>query len=212
MNRLILAAALIAGIGFQLVKDLPPAPMIVAWKGAGVALLAIWAGSQARDRDGWLIAAALAFGALGDVLLETSGTVPGALAFLVGHVVAITLYLRCRRGSIRKSIGTATGIGLIVAIMGYLLTRDLGVAVYAFGLGAMAGGALASRFVLPLVGPGVVLFIGSDLLIFAKGSALAGSALPGLMIWPTYFAAQALIAIGVVRGLHGHARRPISAR
>ena len=79
MNRLILAAALIAGISFQLVKDFPPAPMIIAWKGAGVALLAIWAGSQARDRDGWLIAIALAFGALGDVLLETSGTVPGAL-------------------------------------------------------------------------------------------------------------------------------------
>jgi uncharacterized membrane protein YhhN len=212
MTRFILAAALIAGISFQFVKDFPPAPIIIAWKGAGVAFLAIWTASQARGGDGWLIAAALAFGALGDVLLETLGTVPGALAFLIGHVIAITLYLRCRRGSIRTSIGTAAGIGMIVAIIGYWLTRDIGVASYAFGLGAMAGSALTSRFARPFVGVGVVLFIISDVLIFAKESALAGSPLPGLMIWPTYFAAQAFIAIGVVRGLHGRLREPISAR
>jgi uncharacterized membrane protein YhhN len=212
MARLILFAALLAGISFQFVKDFQPAPIIIAWKGAGVALLAIWAASQARDRDGWLLVVALAFGALGDVLLETSGTVVGALAFLTGHVVAIALYLRGRRGSIGASVGHIMIGGAIVAVLGYALTRNVGVAVYAFGLGAMAGSALASRFARPLVAIGVLSFVVSDLLIFAKGSALAGSAIPGLLIWPTYFAAQVLIAIGVVRGLQARRGEPISTR
>ena len=44
----------------------------------------------------------------------------------------------------------------------------------------------------------MVLFVASDLLIFARLGPLAGSPLPGLLIWPTYFAGQALIAWGVV--------------
>jgi uncharacterized membrane protein YhhN len=48
-------------------------------------------------RQSRLLVAVMAFGALGDVLLETSGMTVGALAFLAGHVVAIVLYLRNRR-------------------------------------------------------------------------------------------------------------------
>jgi hypothetical protein len=40
------------------------------------------------------IAAVMAFGALGDVLLDAVGLQVGAVAFLVGHVIAITLYAR----------------------------------------------------------------------------------------------------------------------
>ena len=80
----------------------------------------------------------------------------------------------------------------------WLLTRDAGVALYATGLGAMAGAAWLSRFPRYRVGLGAVLFVVSDLLIFARLGPLAGSAIPALLVWPTYFAGQALIAWGVV--------------
>ena len=212
MSRLLLIAALLAGISFQFAKDLPPSPGLIAWKGAGVGLLAVWAALRTRGGSDWRLPVMLGLGALGDVLLEAAGTVPGAVAFLAGHIVAIGLYLRWRRSSYGMSAGLAGASGVIVAALGYALTRDAGVAFYAFGLGAMAGSALGSRFAVPLVGAGVLLFVLSDLLIFAKSSLLAESALPGLLIWPTYFSAQALIAIGIVRGLHDRRGTPISVR
>ncbi|MEG3122629.1 lysoplasmalogenase [Sphingomonas sp. GB1N7] len=212
MSRLLLIVALLAGISFQFVKDLPPGAGLIAWKGAGVALLASWAAGEARNREGWLLVAMLTFGALGDVLLETSGTVVGAVAFLIGHVLAIALYLGVPRGRLGRSIVAAVASAVIISGVAFALTRDGGVAIYGLVLGGMAGAALTSRFDRHLVGLGAALFVFSDLLIFAKSSVLAGSHLPGLLIWPTYFAGQTLIAIGVVRGLRGGLGRPISAR
>src|SRR3546814_9506865 len=54
---------------------------------SGVGLLALWAAANARSRDGWMIAAALGFGALGDWLLDAVGMMPGAAAFAVGHLI-----------------------------------------------------------------------------------------------------------------------------
>jgi hypothetical protein len=53
-----------------------------------------------------------------------------------------------------------------------------------------------------------VLFVISDLLIFSRFGPLEGSAIPGLLIWPTYFAAQALIAWGVGGALSSDQRVP----
>lgn len=138
-----------------------------------------------------LFVAALALGALGDVLLETSGMIVGGVAFFAGHLVAILLYWRNRL----RARWIAPALGLAVAAAAYAFTRDAGVAVYAAAVGGMAGSAVASRF--PLAGLGGLLFAGSDLLIFAQMGPLYGSALPGLLIWPTYFIGQALIAYGV---------------
>ncbi len=65
----------------------------------------------------------------------------------------------------------------------------------------MAASAGASRFPRYRVGIGALMFLGSDLLIFARMGPLPGSPLPGLLIWPLYFGGQALIAWGVVRTL-----------
>src|SRR3954463_3189861 len=80
----LLILAILAGASFWFVGQhtIPTLPWIV-WKGAGVGLLTIWAVLNARERDGWLIAAVLALGTLGDVLIECSQT-GGALAFLAG--------------------------------------------------------------------------------------------------------------------------------
>jgi uncharacterized membrane protein YhhN len=196
-HMLILFAALAAGTSYYANHWIGiEGPPEIVWKGSGVGLLALWAGLQARDVDGWLIAAVLALGALGDVLLETHGLTIGALAFLAGHLVAVPLYLR----SAARPGWLALPIALGVAFLAWKLPVDRdaagGIAIYALGLGAMAGSALVSRF--PLAALGAVLFVASDLLIFARLGPLAASPLPGLLIWPTYFAGQALIAWGVV--------------
>ena len=200
--RLLFLAALIAGGSYYATHWITVEPAVdVVWKGSGVGLLAAWAAVQARGTDGWLIAAALALGATGDVLLETHGLTVGAIAFLAGHVVAAVLYLRNRSGPLWQAVVIAAA----VAGAAFLLPADRsaapGIALYAAGLGAMFGTAAISRFPQGSVGLGAALFVLSDLLIFGRMGPLAGSALPGLLIWPTYFAGQALIAWGVVRSL-----------
>jgi uncharacterized membrane protein YhhN len=198
-RHLILVAALVAGTSFYFVSRAPDEAWWVAWKAAGVALLAIWAALHVRDRNGWLLVGVLAFGALGDVLLESSGMAAGGVAFLAGHLIAIVLYLA--DGRMRAGVAAAIAIGtaLFVSGIAFTMTRDPGVALYALGLGGMAGSALVSRF--PIAAVGAVSFAFSDLMIFAALGPLAGSSLPGLVIWPTYFAGQALVAIGIARGL-----------
>ncbi|HEX7694277.1 MAG TPA: lysoplasmalogenase [Sphingomonas sp.] len=176
-----------------------------AWKGAGVALLAVWAALNAHNRDGWLVAAVMALGALGDVLLERSQT-GGALAFLAGHIVAIVLYLLHRRSKPSPSQIALSALLLIaVPLIAFLLPADRGaapgIAVYATGLGAMAASAWLSRFPRYRVGLGAVMFVASDLLIFSRMGPLANSLIPRLLIWPLYFAGQALIAWGAVTAL-----------
>lgn len=197
-NRLVLILALIAGASYYLTHWFPvEGPGGIVWKGLGVGLLAVWAAMHARNTDGWLIAAVMAFGALGDVLLEAVNLTVGAVAFLAGHIVAVLLYLRNRQGPVLPAVAVA----LIVAGFSWFLPADRaaapGIALYALGLGAMAGAASISRFPRGVVF-GALLFVVSDLLIFARLGPMAGSVLPGLLIWPTYFAGQALIAWGVV--------------
>lgn len=199
VDLLFLLALLFGVVHFVADRLGAPTPFDVLSKGACVALLALWAALQARGADGWLIALAIALGALGDVLLETHGLTVGALAFLAGHLVSVALHLRNR---VRPPV-VAVLAAFAVPAASWLLAWDYGVAAYALGLGAMAGTALCSRF--PLVGIGALLFVVSDLLIFARLGPLAGSALPGLLIWPLYVAGQALIGWGVVTTLRSEA-------
>lgn len=194
--RGVFMAALIAGVSYLVpVWTGWEGTVVTLWKGAGVALLALWAALLARNSGGWLIAIVLALGATGDVLLEASGLTIGAVAFLAGHVVATILYLR-NGGSMRACFAAA----VTVAAAAYALTDDAGVALYSLGLGMMAGGAVTSG--LPLsVAVGAVLFVVSDLLIFARLGPLSTSIIPTVLVWPTYFAGQALIAWGAVGAL-----------
>ncbi len=209
MSRVVLWAAILAGttyVASWFWPDLPPAAS-VAWKGAGVALLAVYAGLEARRLDGWLLAAVLAFGALGDVLLETHGLVVGAVAFLAGHVTAIWLYRRnSRPHPSRLDGGLAVAIVVAIPVIAYLLPPDRtgagSIALYALGLAAMTAAAFLSRFPRALVFAGAAMFTVSDLLIFLRTGRPALDTFPmGLAVWGLYFAGQTLIAIGVSRTL-----------
>ena len=209
---LVLALALAAGVSYvaSWEMDLPPIANML-WKGAGVSLLALYAALRARNLDGWLICAVMAFGALGDMLLEVAGLTVGAIAFLVGHLIAIWLYLRNRRRALSRSqllfailLVPATGI------LAFLLPTDRGLAaaatLYSMSLAVMAAMAWTSRFPRAVVGTGALMFVISDLLIFARAGALEHAAWIGLAIWGLYFLGQTLICVGVTRTL---ARNPL---
>lgn len=207
LSGFVLLAALLAGLSYFGAQQLiAPSPGLIAWKGTGVALLALWAALQARNLDGWLIASVMGFGALGDVLIDATGLVPGAIAFLAGHMVAIWLFVRNRRVALAP---TQRWLAILIVpstvFIAWRLTENFaeapGVALYSLALAVMAAMAWTSRFSRYSVGIGAMLFVISDLLIFARLGPLAESMLPGLLIWPLYFTGQAMIAMGVVRTL-----------
>ncbi len=206
---LVLAAAIVGGVSYVGSWRLHlPLAASTAWKGSGVALLAVYAGLKARRLDGWLICAVMGFGALGDMLIEALGLVAGALGFLVGHLIAIGLYWRNRRpGPSLSQRLLAVVIVPATVVTAFLLPADRtgapGVAVYALGLSVMAATAWLSRFPRYRVGAGALMFAASDLLIFARAGPLQGAAWIGLAIWGLYFTGQTLICLGVTRALEG---------
>lgn len=210
--QIVLIAAVAAGLTYIGSWFLPlPAAAAIAWKGAGVALLAVYAALHARRLDGWLLVAVMVFGALGDVLLEIKFVLGGA-AFLIGHLTAVALYLRNRRPrTIGAEWALAAALFGLIPLCAYVvpLVRATAapIALYATGLAAMTATAWLSRFPRPLVAAGAMMFAASDLIIFARGGRPAVDILPvSIAVWGLYFAGQTLVVLGVTRGL-GATRR-----
>lgn len=205
-----LLASLVAGISFYFVKDAALAGLFkTAWKGAGVALLAVYPYRHAPGRDGKMLALVMAFGALGDMAIEIDLRA-GAACFFFGHIIAIALYARHRRADPKPS-QKAAALALLLGtpLIAFLLPTDRSaaptVALYALALGGMAAAAWSSAFPRYRVGVGAVFFVVSDLLIFARMGPLAGSALPDLLVWPLYYLGQFLICVGAVNFVRGKA-------
>lgn len=200
--RWTLIASVIAGVSYVATWGLAlPAPVETAWKGAGVALLAAHAAVRARSLDGWLLVGVMALGAAGDVLLEVAGLTVGAVAFLLGHLVATGLYLRHRGPRLAAQMALIP----VVAVTAYLLPSDRatapGIALYSLFLAIMATTALMSRFQRRLVGLGALMFVLSDLLIFARLGTLPDTLATGLAVWGLYYFGQLLICVGVAKDL-----------
>jgi len=203
-RHILFIAALVAGLSYPLSPYLACREMLlpdwgpIAWKGAGVGLLAIWASSQGRTTDHRLLAAVLLFGAVADMVLDVQFMM-GAVIFAVGHGIAITLYLRNRRPALgrRDMALAALFIGGTILLGSRLASPEMAlpVGVYTLFLAVMAATALLSRF--QVAAAGALLFLLSDLLIFARMGSLSGSGWVSPVIWLCYFAGQALIAWGV---------------
>lgn len=207
LQQVVLAASVAGGVSYVAARYVnAPEPAALAWKGSGVALLAVYAALKATQREGWLLAAVMAFGALGDVLLNAFGLTVGAVAFLVGHILAVMLYWPNRRPDLTRG-QLISGAMLIPAIVGaaFELPADRalapGVALYTTGLATMAATAWMSRFPRLLVGLGAIAFVVSDLLIFARSGPLAHSALAAFGVWPLYYGGQLMICLGVTHTL-----------
>ncbi len=204
--------ALLGGISFFIaVFQRLDGPAIWAWKTSGVGVLAVWAAANAREKNGWLIAAVLGFGALGDYLLDAKGLVVGAMAFAAGHVIAIILYLANRRAQMTPSqrlLGWLT-MPATLAIVWAMLSPAAGwwhAAVYSLFVAAMAAAAWTSRFPRYRTGIGAMMFLASDLFIFAGEGAVLSKDVTMWLVWPLCFGGQALVAWGVVGTLAKEAR------
>lgn len=197
-----LLASIIAALAYYFLRDNPLGEIwLVMLKGLGVGCLAFYAVRRGAGPDASLIAAVMMFGALGDMGIEFDFALGGGL-FLIGHLIAVWLYLRNPREHHSPSQMAFAGVLLVgTPLVSWLLSNNLLITLYSVGLGAMAATAWISRFPRYRVGIGAVLFVLSDWLIFSRMGATDLGDLPHYLIWPIYYAGQFLIATGVVQTL-----------
>ncbi|MEM7700528.1 MAG: lysoplasmalogenase [Pseudomonadota bacterium] len=204
-----LLASLVAGIAYYFLWNNPIAGVwLIALKGAGVGLLAVYAMRRASGLDGAILTIALVLSAVADMVLEISFEVGGGF-FFASHVVALVLYVRnARPNPVVSQMACAAALAIGTPVIAFLISQRLDIALYSTALGAMAACAWMSRFPRYRVGLGAVLFIISDWLIFSRFGPLDLVPLPDILIWPTYFAAQVMIATGVVQTLRADREAP----
>jgi uncharacterized membrane protein YhhN len=206
-----LLASLLCGLTYPISQGLNlPEFAAIFWKMAGVALLVPYALRRHHNGDFAILAGFLTLCALGDGLIELD-PLWGGMAFAVAHAVAITLYLRHwrKRPAFSQKL-LAMCLLIFAPVIAYSLPANRSdavmVAVYAVFVSAMAATAWSSQFPRYRVGMGAVLFLISDLLIFARIGPLAGWKPVSLLIWYLYYGGVVLIATGVVTTLvkRGH--------
>lgn len=210
-----LLASLFFGLTFPLSWQLGlPDYLSIPWKMAGVGLLIGYALRKHRMGEFLLVAGVMAFWAIGDGLLELD-MIWGAIAFAIGHVIAIYLFLRHRRvHPVLSQKLLAVAVFVLAPPIAYFLpidrTMGMQAAVYTLFVAGMAATAWNSNFPRYRVGMGAMAFVVSDLLIFARMGALANSGWVSYAIWVLYYGGVMMIAVGVVTTLVK--RGPYSAR
>lgn len=204
-----LLASIAVSVAYYFLRDNPVGEGTwgLGLKGASVGLLALYVALRVplgkHRADGFLLAAALALAACGDVAIELDFVTGGAF-FAAAHVVAVGLYLRnlhMRPSPVQKLIGAALLVG--TPVVSWLLSGDVQIAIYAAFLGAMASAAWMSHYPRYRVGTGAVLFVLSDWLIFARQGPIDLEPANTILIWPLYYAGQLMIATGIIQCLRG---------
>jgi uncharacterized membrane protein YhhN len=154
-----------------------------------------------RNLEGRLVALGLLFGSGGDVALALGHFVPGLSSFLIGHLFYIAAWTRRYKFSTVRAV-PAVAVLIVAALLSVWLSPMLGelaIPVYAY-IGVIAAMSalsfLRSRdsLILPI---GTVLFVISDAII-AVNKFHSPVPLSGLWIMLTYYAAQAMIALGFI--------------
>jgi uncharacterized membrane protein YhhN len=210
---LLLSCSVAASLIFLFANSLSTAEWMVFFKVASTAILAL-----VGFRFNRLLGSALLLGAVGDLLLGIHHLgalgaeklfLSGLGAFLVGHLAYIAMFYKLRVATNRTLSAKGARFGGIAAVLIALvwvlalLHDSLGpllipVVVYAFVLATMAVSALVTELGNPLAAVGAMLFVASDaMLAIAKFSSPFGGSTP--LIWITYYMAQLLIFLGVVR-------------
>ena len=182
-----------------------PEAYLMVVKGAGVALLAVYAFVRHSSPDARLLGWALGAASLGDMAIKWDTRIGGLLFFLF-HVLAMGVFLRNRREALTGTQSWLVGVMLLLTpVIALLLPADRDAAwevgLYGLALGGMASSAWASKFPRYRVGAGAMLFLASDLLLFAEMGPLKDHFLPEYMVWPIYYLGMFLISTGVVQTL-----------
>lgn len=207
-KRPLLLASIVAALAFYYLRWGPwPELYLIPLKGTAVGLLAVYLWQRHSGPDARLLAWAFGAAALGDMALEIEfdRTISGLL-FFAYHVMALGVYLRNRRPALTPTQKAAVAALLVLTpVIAWFMPADRAqapnLALYALALGAMAAGAWASVFPRYRVGAGAVLFLLSDLMLFAELGPLQGNVVPEILVWPIYYLGQLLIAIGVAQTL-----------
>jgi len=195
-------------LAFVVDSSLPGTRFAVVFKVASIALLALIAGMWS-DRSKLLIAA-LGLSAVGDFFLGVRRLgvlgpeklfLLGLMSFLIAHLFYVVLFVKARTRSVHA--GRKMACVLVVAVAATslgVLWPGLGpmrvsVLAYSLVLTAMAVSAQWSRYPA-MVAVGALSFVASDTMLAMSifGHPFAGS---HLLVWVTYYAAQALIVAGV---------------
>lgn len=205
--------SVIFGVSYFFTRDLNwPIWLIAIWKAAGVGCLSVYASRCHSSIGGRTVAIMMAFGALGDFLIEFS-LEAGALSFMVGHVVAIYYYHLNQREHLAPSqkafaIIVVPTLVFIAWAMPFDPMGAFLVAFYTLFLAVMVSRAWTSTFPRYRVGLGAMLFAVSDILIFARMGILHNSPIPDYLVWPLYYSGQLLICTGIITSLrHKDPRR-----
>lgn len=206
-----LLASIAAAIGFFVLSDEAiGGTWLIVLKGAAVGLLAVYAAMRQNNGEARLLALVMGLSAVGDMAMELDEQA-GGLAFFFSHVAAMALYLRHRRANMTPSQKLfAAALLLLTPVISWSLVAGMDgamqVALYALALGGMAGLAWTSSFPRYRVGVGAVLFVISDLLIFARLGGKLPEEVTSWLIWPIYYLGQFLIATGVIQTLRHELR------
>ncbi len=207
-----LLASIAAAIAYYVLADDPlPGLGLIALKGAGVGFLAVYAFRRHDSRDARLLVLVMLLSALGDMAMELDYVVGGAV-FFASHIGLIALFLRNRRANITPSQKLfAVVLLFFTPLIAWMLVaraeNPMQVVIYALILGAMAGLAWTSSFPRYRVGIGAVLFVISDLVIFARLGGVLPESVTAWLIWPIYYLGQFLIATGVIQTLRHELRK-----
>lgn len=150
----------------------------------------------------WLIVAGLACGLVGDVLLFRDRFIPGASAFLAGHIAYIVAFALVPLGGEGLAFGAVLGA---VAIIGpgrcvirsaWARSHRLGVVVGVYTVVLLAMATLGLGTASPWIAAGVLLFAVSDLLL--GWGRFVGSTPGGrVLVHVTYQLGQAGIVLGI---------------
>jgi alkenylglycerophosphocholine/alkenylglycerophosphoethanolamine hydrolase len=146
----------------------------------------------------------LCFGLLGDVLLMVDRFIPGAAAFLVGHLAYIGGLLLAVMHATGLLAGTlvflvtAAAVGRPIVIHADRRSRKLGVIVTAYL--AVMGGVLVLGFgsAVPAAVAGVSLFAASDALL-AWGRFVGPAPGGRTLVHMTYHTAQGLLVLSLLQ-------------
>jgi len=210
MRRLLIASAGCSAL-FLFYAAAPPlldARYAVIFEVAATGLLAVMAAVATPRRK--LLIAALGFSACGDFLLDIQRLGPlgpkqlflcGLISFLVAHLFYVAMFVRQRTTTVSVARKTACVAVLAVALISLrVLWPSLGemevpVVVYSVVLSTMAIAAQLSVFPA-MVAVGALSFVVSDTMLAMSifGHPFRGS---WWLVWVTYYAAQAMIAVGV---------------
>ena len=201
------ACGLVYGLGYL---RAPESALRSVFKTGAIGALSILA---YVDGAPWLLIAALALSALGDLAISRDGETAFTLglgAFLLAHIAYVPLFIEVGGSLSGWRIAAAVAVLIYAAVVARRLWPHLGpmrvpVALYVIAILAMGVSALTAPFSLWPILLGAALFIASDTALAAETFVFKDRTRPWTapFIWSTYYLGQALIASAWICGHFG---------